>query len=383
MFFWLSLAVVIYTFVGYPICLRLLNILRKPSSQAEMTKESLPKRLPSLSVILVVWNEESQIAARIRNLEACVYEGDREIIIVCDGCSDATLTEINSTLTSISLQVLEKSEKEGKAAGINAGVKKASNEILVFADARQRFETNALKRLVTPLITDLEVAGVSGSLEIEKSEAGAGAGLDAYWRFEKWIRNEESRWDSVIGCTGAIYALRRASFEEIPDDTLIDDVVIPMTALLRNSTIQFEPTAIAFDPQTLDPDNENRRKLRTLAGNYQMLFRYPSWLNPFQNRCAWQLISHKYLRLAGPFLLGLCLFSSAILSLHSPLYRTLFAMQILCYALGLTGILIQGAKVRILTIPGGFLFLQWQSLRGLIFYLANVRKEVKGGWNVR
>jgi cellulose synthase/poly-beta-1,6-N-acetylglucosamine synthase-like glycosyltransferase len=380
--FWLSLAAVFYTFAGYPVLLRCLNSLRTRPVRGGDEEESFPKEWPALSVILVVWNEESRIGSRIRNLEACRYDGEREIIIVCDGCTDGTVEKIESIQSSVPLKVVEKPEQEGKASGINAGVGTAQGEILIFADARQRFDGEALECLVKPMIAEPRVAGVSGSLEIEKSEEGAGAGMDAYWRFEKWIRNEESRLDSVIGCTGAIYALRRDAFVGIPADTLIDDVVIPMQALVQGSTIQFEPTAIAFDPQTLDPVNENRRKIRTLAGNYQMLFRYLSWLNPFCNRCAWQLISHKYMRLAGPLFLGSCLAISGWLSLQSPFYAALFGLQIACYVLGLLGIARKEAKWRAITIPGGFLFLQWQSLKSLFYYFATLREGRGGVWKV-
>jgi len=382
--FWLSLAGLVYTFVGYPILLRGLNACRRrhpklaPEDPGSDGRSGPP---PSISFVLVVCDEEERIEARLLNLAACRWPGEREIVLVCDGCRDATAERARASETGLPLQIVEQAEQRGKAAGLNAGVAAARGEILVFADARQRFDEEAAERLVAPMREDDRVAGVSGSLEIEPSAEGAAAGIDAYWRLEKFLRHEEARLDSVIGCTGAIYALRRAAYEPIPEDTLIDDVVVPMQALVRGGRILFEPAAKAYDPQTLAPAHETRRKVRTLAGNYQMLFRYPAWLTPWGNRCWWQLISHKYLRLAGPLFLALCLLSSALLARESLLYGAALGTQGLCYLAGLAGLALGRARQRWLTIPAGFLFLQWQSLRALGHYLARPRGAGAGRWS--
>lgn len=379
--FWLSLAAVGYAYAGYPVLLRLLNALRRRERAGGTGLPPLVAPVPSLSFLLVACDEEDRIAARLRNLAACPYPGEREIVLVCDGCRDATAARAREMGLDIPLRVIEQPERRGKAAGLNAAAAAAQGEILVFADARQRFDEAAVARLVAPMLEDASVAGVSGSLEIEPSAEGAAAGIDAYWRLEKFLRREEAVLDSVIGCTGAIYALRRSAYEPIPEDTLIDDVLVPMQALVRGGRILFEPEAKAYDPQTLAPEREQRRKMRTLAGNYQLLFRYPGWLLPWRNRCWWQLVSHKYSRLAGPFLLVLCLVATAALARDSLFFRLALAAQAACYLCGSLGLALPRARQRWLAIPAGFLFLQWQCLRALGHYLALCRRrEQTGTW---
>lgn len=366
-----------YAFAGYPLFLRLLNLLSPPRHETAPTAEG---PLPSVTFIIVACNEESRIAARLLNLAASTYGGDREILLVCDGCSDATAATARAIDPGFPLRVLEQPVRKGKAAALNLAVSEARGEILVFGDARQRFDAGAVAALVDRLRRTPAAAAVSGSLEIEPSEDGPSAGIDFYWRLEKWIRHEESKRDSVIGCTGAIYAMRRTDFHPIPEDTLIDDVVVPMQALVRGRRILFEPGAIAYDPQTLETRHEKRRKVRTLAGNYQMLFRHPRWLFPWGNRCWWQLISHKYLRLGGPLYLAACLAGALVLAPSSIVFRVILAAQVLAYLAAVAGMSPLLRRFRPFSIPAGFLFLQIQSAKAFFHYLRLRRNQGDGSW---
>lgn len=375
--FWLGLAFLLYAFAGYPACLRVLNLLPSPRRETGPGPEGPP---PAASFLIVACDEEARIAARLRNLADCDYDGPREILLVCDGCADATAETARASEPGLPLRVLEQPVRKGKAAALNLGAAAARGEILVLGDARQRFDRGAVAALVERLRRTPAAAAVSGSLEIEPSADGPAAGIDFYWRLEKWIRNEESKRDSVIGCTGAIYAMRREDFRPIPEDTLIDDVVVPMQALVRGRRILFEPGAVAYDPQTLETRHEKRRKVRTLAGNYQMLFRYPNWLLPWKNRCWWQLLSHKYLRLGGPLYLAACLAGALALAQSSPFFRLALAAQILAYLAALAGMSPLLRKVRVFSIPAGFLFLQIQSAKAFLHYLQLRRRGGRGSW---
>lgn len=373
--FWIGLIFVGYAFVGYPLVLKFVNLLVRKSVD---DKKATPETFPSVSVILVVSNEASRIAKRISNLLESDYEGPLEIVVVCDGSEDGTAEAAREFSESGKVKVVV-TERSGKAAGLNLGAENADGEILVFADARQSFAKDAVALLVITLLSDETVGAVSGNLEIQSSEDGAGAGIDLYWKLEKWIRHQESILDSVIGCTGAIYSLRKSRFVPIPPDTLIDDVVVPMHVITAGHRVLFEPAAKAFDPQSLEPEKENRRKVRTLAGNYQMLFRYPLWMTPIGNRCWWQLFSHKYSRLIAPFCLFVCWITSGILALNSGFYLFAFVGQTVCWLAALAGLIFRGTNLKVLTIPAGFAFLQWQSIRALFFYL-NYRKSADGTW---
>jgi cellulose synthase/poly-beta-1,6-N-acetylglucosamine synthase-like glycosyltransferase len=200
--------------------------------------------------------------------------------------------------------------------------------------------------------------------------------VDAYWRYEKSLRAAESRWDSCIGCTGAIYALRRSQFTPIPEDTLLDDVVIPMQAAAQGARLIHDSTALAFDPQPLEPEAELRRKQRTLAGGFQMLFRHPAWLLPWGHRLWWQLISHKYLRLLAPFLL-VGAFAANVALVADPFYAFCLGAQLLLFLLAALCRLPTARDWKFCKLPAGFVFLNFQVLRGLRYYLAGAGRQ---GW---
>ena len=370
--FWVSAAALAYTFPGYPFCIRLLAGLFPHKNDA-----AKPAAPPEVCAVLVAYNEQDRIAARIENLLSSDYPNLR-VLAVSDGSSDATVERI-SAMKNPRVQCIKRDSRSGKSACLNIGVAQSKCDILVFCDARQNFATDAISRLVSNF-SNPQVGAVSGSLSIDPSRSSVGEGVDAYWKLEKKIRAAESHFDSSIGCTGAIYAIRRELFEEIPGDTLLDDVVIPMQIALKKRRVIFDGSALACDPQSLEPGSEMIRKKRTLAGNFQMLFRYPGWLLPWRNRLWWQLISHKYLRVVSPMFLLLALGANLLLA-SIPLYRELLLLQGLFYLLAITGMALPSLKFRLFSFPAGFLFLNIMTLRGLLYYLfPPVRNQ---GWESR
>ena len=161
--------------------------------------------------------------------------------------------------------------RRGKAAVLNDVVPRASGAIVVLADARQRFEPDTVRALTRPF-ADPAVGAVSGELILTETPDGptVGRGVGVYWRYEKLIRKSESRVDSTVGATGAIYAIRRELFEPIPEDTLLDDVLIPLRIVRRGYRVLFEPAARAWDRVAASAGEELARKVRTLAGNFQL-----------------------------------------------------------------------------------------------------------------
>jgi len=325
--------------------------------------------LPRVSIVLVVYNEAAKIKQRIENLLSSDYPSQLlEIVVVSDGSNDETET-IVSTFNHQQIKLVKQDKRSGKPAGINAAIEHCNGEIVVFCDARQQFKPDTVCRLVSHFSDD-KIGAVSGALEVNKSSSSVGSGVDLYWKIEKTLRHSESLIDSCIGCTGAVYAIRKKLFEPLPQDTILDDVVCPMKIALKGYRVIYDNSAIAFDPQPLEPESEKVRKQRTLAGNFQMLFRYPDWCLPFKNRLFWQLISHKYLRLAGPLLMA-GIFISNILLLSHPFYKLTFIGQIIFYFLAILGIIFKRARLKILSVPAGFLFLNFQVISGFIYYIKN------------
>jgi cellulose synthase/poly-beta-1,6-N-acetylglucosamine synthase-like glycosyltransferase len=217
-------------------------------------------------------------------------------------------------------------EKSTKSACLNRAIESSKADVLLLTDCRQSLASDVLTRLIAPL-TDPTVAAVSGELVFEKEgENDFSKGMDAYWRYEKFIRKCESDFDSTVGVTGAIYVLRRNAYIPIPEETLLDDVLIPMNAVMAGQRVLFESDAYAFDVPSADPDREKRRKTRTIAGNFQLPRLSPNLLNPVKNPLWWQFISHKMLRLIAPALLVIALIANWIIANEHPIFMiTLFA----------------------------------------------------------
>ncbi len=364
------LGLLFYTQAGYPLLMAAL---------ARLCPRPLQPSGPdirALSVVVCARNAGEAIVTRLRNLLACEWQGELEILVYCDGCSDDTAAQAAS-LGDPRVRVIAGPAPLGKALALNAAVPLCRHPQVVLCDVRQRFDAETLRWLAAPF-ADPEVAAVSGRLEIAASSAGGGQGVDLYWRIERKLREWESRYDSVVGCTGAVCAIRRDAFEPLEAGTLLDDVVIPMRLAARGGRVLFEPRALAFDPQTLDPANERVRKLRTLVGNYQMLARHPEWLLPWRHRLWWQLLSHKYLRLAVPWLL-IAIAVLTPLATRAGWTLGLAAGQVCAYACALLGLALPHARWKLLTVPAGFLLLQWSCLRALFAYLAH-RRDLRALW---
>ncbi len=362
--FWGAALLLIFTYAGYPVLLAVLVRMRgRPSS--EVVGNTTVSDL-SAAVVLVVRNEETRIVARLQNLVVTSSPALREIIIVCDGCTDSTAVLIGA-FPDDRVRVLHVDPGQGKPAGVNAGMAAASSDVVVLCDARQRFLADTIP-LLLEWFADPTTGAVSGALEIERSKSGTGQGVDAYWKLEKLIRRLESDLDSSVGCTGAVYAVRRAAYVPIAEDTLLDDVLIPMQLAGKGMRVRFCPQALAYDPQTLSGPAEHRRKVRTLAGNFQMLARHPGWLLPWGHRLWWKLIAHKYLRLAGPLLLTVLLVCSWLLRAQ-PLYFAAFVAQSSLYLGAVLAWRLPGLKMRVLSMAAGFLFLQVCIVRGFFWWL--------------
>lgn len=360
----------VYCFFGYPLLISVLSKLKRLqiSSQTQDEQALSPPRL--LSIVLCVHNASSLIEKRLRNLFACEWNGPIEVIVYCDGCTDDTVIQLQPWLPR-GLRIIESTSQRSKAAGLNVAIPACSSPLVILCDVRQEFASDALQQLVAPF-ADPKVAAVSGHLSIKPSESGVGRGVDLYWQLESKLREWEGHIDSVIGCTGAIYAIRRDLYQPLPVDTLLDDVVIPMSLAFSGGRIFYQPSATAYDPQTLDPTLEQTRKLRTLVGNFQMLERYPAWIIPGKSRLWWQLISHKYLRLLVPWLL----IALAVLSVgapKTPFIQLMILAQAIAYACATLGSMLPKVRSRLLTVPAGFAALQLTCFKAFFAYLKHRR----------
>ena len=360
--FWFSIVALGYTFLGYRVVIGLLAKLRPAPAPGPGASYR-----PDICAVVVAYNEEMRIVTRVENLLASDYPVEKlRVLIISDGSTDGTVARLQN-LANPRVEVLALPSRQGKAAGLNAAMEKISAELVVLTDARQEFTAETIA-LLSRHFADPKIGAVSGSLEIRSAQSNTGQGIDAYWKLEKAIRAAEARWDSCIGCTGAVYAIRRACYVPIPEDTVLDDVVIPMQIALQGRRVLHDPAAIAIDPQPLEPAAERLRKRRTLAGNFQMLFRYPRWLLPWHSRLWWQLISHKYLRLVAPLWLLLAFVANGFL-VASLFYRILWIGHNALYTCALLGIFCPRLTGRLFSFPAGFVFLNFTTLNAFLQYL--------------
>ena len=328
--FWASAGLVVYTYLGYPLWLYLRCRLRpQPLARGGFSG--------SLSIVMVVRNEATILRRKLDNLLAMTYPSPQwEIILVSDGSSDETTDILNSYAKVPQIRVLLRPQAEGKAAGLNEALRLSHSDLLVFTDARQIIEPEALL-LLAENFADARVGCASGELMLGDPVSGESAkGVGLYWRVEKKIREMESDSGSVAGATGAFYAARRALVSAIPTETILDDVFIPMRILEQGFRVVFDARARAWDVADQGRSREFARKVRTLNGNYQLLELMPSLLSR-KNPIRFEFISHKLLRLIVPFALLTLLIASCYL--RGPLYRAAMLLQLVFYILGLIRLL--------------------------------------------
>jgi cellulose synthase/poly-beta-1,6-N-acetylglucosamine synthase-like glycosyltransferase len=352
--FWGSAAFIAYVYVGYPALLGVWtrvslllgrSALQSPERRSQLSeRRSGPSRIedrrryPGVSVIVAARNEAPRLRSRISNLLASDYPARHlQIIVALDGSSEAARAALKPFGNRVELIALPPS---GKAAALNAAVERARYPILVFADARQRFAADAIRRLVSHF-RDPQVGAVSGELlldcEISPVASTVADGVGAYWKYEKWLRRREAIVGSTLGVTGAIYAMRRWLWQPLPEDTLLDDVLGPMRVVMRGYRVIFDSLARAFDETAKNASTEMRRKVRTLAGNFQLLAQEPRLLVPGLNPVWLQFMSHKVGRLLVPYALIGLLVSSVSLASQSWLYAVACVAQLGFYGLAAYG----------------------------------------------
>lgn len=331
--FWLCFALITYAYFGYMVWLWLCVRLR----QRPISKKY---SAPNVSIILAVRNEEANLPSKLQNLRLLDYPPDRlQIVIASDGSTDRTAEILREQRSNVAPVILEQSN--GKGWALNEAVRLAQGDILVFLDARQVVDRDAVSELVS-CFEDPEIGAVSGELLLETASGSPSEeGLGIYWKIEKTVRKLESASGSVVGVTGAIYAIRRELYTEIPKGTILDDVFVPMNVARLGKRIVFQPAAIARDRVFSKKGKEFSRKVRTLTGNYQLL-RLAPWLLTASNPLLFRFVSHKLLRLLVPLLLVLMLLSSAVAK--GPLYSAIFWLQILFYVLAVFGELSPSTK---------------------------------------
>jgi len=362
--FWISAAIPVYAYPGYPLVLLLLaRVIRRHVRKAPVE--------PTVSLLIPAYNEADVIEQKIRNSLDLDYPADRmEILVASDGSSDGTAEIAAQFADSVRLRVLAFPVNRGKIATLNDGIRECAGEIVVFSDAAAFLYPDSLRRLVSNF-ADPEVGAVSGRYTVVKAEDVAiGKSEDFYWKYETFLKKKESEIASTLGGHGHLHAIRRELYPFPPAGTINDDYIIPVSVLAKQYRAVYEPDAIVYE-EAHEMTGFGRR-VRIMAGNFQQLREIKGVLKPFRPLPLFFFLSHKASRLLVPFAMLAALIANFFL-LRSAFYQALFWLQIAFYALAILGT-IWKLRPRTLLLPFYFCMINAATFFGAYHALTSRRR---------
>lgn len=374
--FWSSVLLIVYVYVGYPLVLTLLAALRrKPAEYSSY--------LPTVTLLIAAYNEQDVIASKLENTFALDYPPEKlQILVAADGSDDRT-PEIVRSFDLRGVELSYQPERRGKMAAINQAMPRVRHEIVLFSDANNLYNKDTLRELVRPF-SDPKVGAVSGSKNIIGSGDTLAKADSLYWRYESYIKNQETRLGSCTGVSGEILAIRNHLYQKPPDKVINDDFFIALGILRQGYRLIYRPSARSFERSSLSEKDEAMRRSRIVAGRYQAMFMSAQllpWHNPL---LVWQIVSHKFMRPLVPlamivaFVSNLLAFAfpsaslgQGIVSLSRPYDWIMLLLQLLFYASAWLGNVLKGSGTigKVLYIPTFLVNSNFSALYGLISFL--------------
>jgi glycosyltransferase involved in cell wall biosynthesis len=351
--FWLCVALIVWTQLGYALALAALARLRPPAALsqrerpprspgrggADRSSQVAPVRPPSVSVIVAAHDEQEVIAAKVADALALDYPRELlQVIVACDGCSDETPARARAAGADVVLEL----ERGGKIRAQDAAVEVASGNMVAFSDANSRWEPGAPRALMAAF-EDPGVGYACGQVRFVQAAAGDGADNQegVYWRYELAVRALESRLSSVTAGNGAIYATRRGSYIVV-DPVMGHDLSLPFNIVKRGERAVYVASARASEKMVPSLGGEFARKRRMMSHTWPILLR-GGMLSPrgYPPGYALMIVSHRLLRYCTPALHAVALAANlALLALGAgPLYAVTLALQLaLLLAAALAGV---------------------------------------------
>lgn len=391
--FWLCVVGIFYVYAGYPLILTLLASFRpRPGAYKPY--------LPTVTLLITAYNEQEVIAAKLENSLALDYLPERlQILVAADGCDDRTV-EIIRSFAPRRVELSYDPDRRGKMAAINRAMPLVRHEILVFSDANNFYEASTLRELVKPF-SDPMVGAVAGSKRIVKEDSALGEADSLYWRYESFIKKQETRLGSCTGVSGEVFAIRRDLFESPPDSVINDDFFLALSIIRRGFRLIYAPRACSRETVSLDERDEIVRRTRIIAGRYQILGMSLGRLPYRQPSVVWQIISHKFLRPLVPFAMIGAFIASFIsiiwvhpsgsyplLYLSLPYHWPIFILQLLFYLLAWLGRRVspKSSLGKLLYLPTFLVNSNYAALLGLLDYLTGKstviwKKAPRRGYN--
>ncbi|SDM28280.1 glycosyltransferase family 2 protein [Pedobacter antarcticus] len=378
--FWISIFLIVYTYVGYGFVLYLLVKIKKIFSKPFLF--SSDSALPTVTLIVAAYNEEDIIEEKIKNtLELDYPEGLIQLVFITDGSSDSTAAKVSGYS---SIELLHQDSRAGKMAAIKRAIPFIKGEITVFTDANTFLNKAAILELVKHY-QNPKVGAVAGEKRIlvDDTADASSAGEGFYWKYESKLKQWDYELYSNVGAAGELFSIRTALYEPVESDTIIDDHMIAMRIAEKGYIIAYEPLAYAMETASADVAEELKRKIRIAAGGIQSIFRLRKSANPFnQPLFTFQYISHRVLRWTiTPFLLILVFFLNIVLVVNDAglFYIALLIAQCLFYLLSIAGVYFERKNIRIkaLFIPYYFCVMNYAVIAGINRYF---RKQQSAAW---
>jgi biofilm PGA synthesis N-glycosyltransferase PgaC len=371
LFFWISIAVILYTYLGYGL---LLFILLKIKSLL-FGKKEIPAigYTPSVTVVVAAYNEAYCIEEKIINTLALNYpENKIRFVFITDGSTDET-----PDIIAKYPQILGMHEpgRSGKIAAVHRAMSKVETEIVVFTDANTMLNQDAIL-LMCRHYQDEKVGAIAGEKRVQIDEtADATAGEGFYWKYESKLKKWDSELYSVVGAAGELFSIRTCLYEPVSPDTILDDFMISMNIAVKGYKIVYEPDAYATELASANTGEELKRKIRIAAGGVQSTIRLKALLLPFkQPILTFEYISHRILRwVVTPYLMILTFFINiALVAVHGFLniYGLMLLGQLFFYAAAILGWIMEQKqiKVKVFFIPYYFCLMNYAVIAGFARY---------------
>ncbi|MCS6874697.1 MAG: glycosyltransferase family 2 protein [Pyrinomonadaceae bacterium] len=364
--FFLSLLLLFYTYIGYP--LLIFSIGRLFPKEVKKSKIE-----PKVTILMTAYNEEKNIRQKIQNTLQIDYPRQKlEIIVASDGSTDRT-DDIVKEFSDQGVKLFRQEGRKGKTYTQNKAIEQASGEIILFSDATTLYPKNILRKLL-PNFADESVGCVTGRLiYVSDPNSTIGDGTKSYWEYENFIKEAESRACSLVGASGCMYAVRRSAYEPMYPEAC-SDFLIASILYRRGLRSIIEPEAICFEKTNENFEDELNMRVRVVTQTLTDLWINRDMLNPFKTGLyAIELISHKVLRYMVPFFLISLFVSNALLITESLFFVFTFFLQLLFYLLALIARFLEKRKVKFLKQPLYFLLANLASLIGFYKFLKGDR----------
>ena len=378
--FWISIFLIVYTFVGYGFVLYFLVKIKRIFKKPFVFKADVI--LPTVTVLIAAYNEEDIIEDKVENTLLLNYPKDKvQVIFITDGSSDSTAEKI-AGFDEVTL--LHQDIRAGKMAAIKRAIPFIEGEITVFTDANTFLNKDALLELVKHY-QNPKVGAVAGEkrIMVEETADASSAGEGFYWKYESKLKKWDYELYSNVGAAGELFSIRTSLYQPVESDTIIDDHMIAMRIAENGFIIAYEPEAYAMETASADVKEELKRKIRIAAGGIQSILRLKKAANPFHNAVfTFQYISHRVLRWTiTPFLLFLVFILNGLLAVEIPgtFYKVFFILQVVFYGLSLVGLYFERRNIRVkaLFIPYYFCVMNYAVLAGIIRYY---KKNQSAAW---